>query len=159
METPDGSKRSRVLSVLLDDDMAARFENGQENQENFYDGEEEEEQEAEPDWQMIASNPRAKDDVPVFLSAQQKRRDAENRFACAMDSAFEELRFCSESLLRIAAGVSNSKSEQLDHMEANIREVFIQNHQSMSDMNTKLQAFAIQAQKQVEELKARLANY
>lgn len=112
----------------------------------------------DPDWQAIASYSPAKDDVPLFLASRQKRHDAEIKFEAAMDSAFEALRFCTDTLLRVAAEVSNGKLERLNDMEMNIKEILVENDQVRNDMNQKLQQFAVQAQKQFEELMSRLAN-
>jgi hypothetical protein len=112
----------------------------------------------DPDWQAIASHSPAKDDVPRFLDSRQQRHDAEIKFEAAMDTAFEALRFCTETLLRVAAEVSNGKLERLNVMEMNIKELMVENDQVRNDMNHKLQLFAVQAQKQFEELMSRLAN-
>lgn len=112
----------------------------------------------DPDWQVIASHSPAKDDVPRFLDSRQKRHDAEIKFEAAMDTAFEALRFCTETLLRVAAEVSNGKLERLNVMEMNIKEIMVENDQVRNDMNHKLQQFAAQAHKQFQELMSRLAN-
>lgn len=112
----------------------------------------------DPDWQAIASHSPAKDDVPLFLDSRQRRHDAEIKFEAALDTAFEALRFCTETLLRVAAEVSNGTLERLNVMEMNIKEILVENDQVRNDMNHKLQQFAVQAQKQFEELMSRLAN-
>jgi hypothetical protein len=112
----------------------------------------------DPDWQAIASHSPAKDDVPLFLDSRQRRHDAEIKFEAALDTAFEALRFCTETLLRVAAEVSNGTLERLNVMETNIKEILVENDQVRNDMNHKLQQFAVQAQKQFEELMSRLAN-
>ena len=116
------------------------------------------EEEPEPDWETIAQNEPAKSDVPMFLAARDKRYAADARFATALDMAHANLKQCCDDLLNIAADVINAKQEKLDAMETQIKQDFVDNEISRSNMSKKLQEFAAQAQAQFQELMMRLAN-
>lgn len=118
----------------------------------------EDDPEPEPDWETIAKNEPAKNDVPRFLAARDKRNSADERFAAALDDAHDNLKQCCDDLLNIAAVIINAKQEKMNAMETQIKHDFIENEVARSNMSKKLQEFAAQAQAQFQELMMRLAN-
>lgn len=136
----------------------AESDNNDSNNDADTNGENENVNDPEPDWETIARTEPAKTDVPLFLSARDRRFAGEARFGEALDMANTNLKMCCDDLLNIAADVINDRQERLYALETQIKHDFVENEDSRANMSKKLAEFAAQAQKQFEELMNRLAN-
>ena len=112
----------------------------------------------DPNWDVIAQNGPAANDVPLFLSARERRQEAEMRFERALDEAHGNLKDLVDAVCSVAANVINEKRMKLNAMEAEIKHEFQENEDERANMSKKLEEFAANAQAQFQELMNRLAN-
>jgi len=112
----------------------------------------------DPEWDSIAQNGPARDDVPLFLAARERRIEAEQRFERSLDTAHSNLKDLIDGLVDVAANVINDRRMRLDSLEAEIKQEFVDNENARADMSKKLEEFAASAQAQFQQLMNRLAN-
>ena len=112
----------------------------------------------DPEWDLIAQNGPAREDVPLFLAARERRIEAEQRFERSLDVAHSNLKDLIDGLVDVAANVINDRRMRLDSLEAEIKQEFVENENARADMSKKLEEFAASAQAQFQQLMNRLAN-
>lgn len=112
----------------------------------------------DPEWDSIAQNGPAREDVPLFLAARERRIEAEQRFERSLDVAHSNLKDLIDGLVDVAANVINDRRMRLDSLEAEIKQEFVENENARADMSKKLEEFAASAQAQFQQLMNRLAN-
>lgn len=120
--------------------------------------EEEEEEEDEPDWEKIIQHEPAKTDVPIFLSARELRDQADIRFAQALDECDLSLKHLIDEILGVAADLYNAQRSELELMEENLRQSFVENEEKREIMHQKLEQSATAAQGLFAQLLMRVSQ-
>eukprot|EP00978_Attheya_sp_CCMP212_P016620 scaffold43696_cov48-Attheya_sp.AAC.9 len=116
------------------------------------------EDEEEPHWDDIAQHEPARTDVPIFLSARERRNAADTRFAQALDECNEALNRSIGELVRVAADVSNAQTEKLDDLERSLKQDFIYNEENRAIMQQRLEESATAAQGLFAQLMMRVSQ-
>uniref|UniRef100_A0A7S2XS16 Uncharacterized protein n=1 Tax=Attheya septentrionalis TaxID=420275 RepID=A0A7S2XS16_9STRA len=116
------------------------------------------EEEDEPHWDAIAQHEPARTDVPIFLSARERRNAADMRFAQALDECNEALNRSIGELVRVAADVSNAQTEKLDDLERSLKQDFIYNEENRAIMQQRLEESATAAQGLFAQLMMRVSQ-
>ena len=130
----------------------------QEEQEEPIEEEEEAEDEEEPDWEQISQHEPAQTDVPIFLSARDRRDAAFSRFGAALDECHANLKNSVDELLSTAASIHHVQSEKLDELEMEIKQHFIGNEEKRAAMHQRLQESATAAQGLFSQLLQRVSQ-
>jgi hypothetical protein len=130
----------------------------QEDTDPGYSPHSQDDQDDDPDWDVIARTNPASEYVPMFLAARDRRNEAEARFETALDLAHSNLKDLIDSLCGVAADVINGRRVRLDELEADIKHDFVENETKRDQMSKKLVQFAADAQAQFHELMNRLVN-
>lgn len=115
-------------------------------------------EEEEPDWDTIAQHEPANNDVPIFLTARDRREEAEARFGAALDEAHATFKQCCDDFLKIAANLFHDQKEKLLAMEDQIKQDFVENEASRSQMQKNLEQSASAAQEQFAQLMRRVTQ-
>ena len=115
-------------------------------------------EEEEPDWDTIAQHEPARNDVPIFLTARDRREEAEARFGAALDEAHATFKQCCDDFLKIAANLFHDQKEKLLAMEDQIKQDFVENEASRSQMQKNLEQSASAAQEQFAQLMRRVTQ-
>lgn len=122
------------------------------------DDDDEEEEEDEPDWENIIQHEPAKTDVPIFLSARELRDQADIRFAQALDECDLSLKHLVDEILGVAADLYNAQRSELELMEENLRQSFVENEEKREIMHQKLEQSANAAQGLFAQLLMRVSQ-
>ena len=86
-------------------------EDEQDNHNDNHDDDDDEEE--EPNWELISQHEPARTDVPLFLSARDRRDAAEERFIAALDEANASLKQSIDDVLKVAADIFHIQKEKV----------------------------------------------
>eukprot|EP00804_Cyclotella_cryptica_P027432 CCRYP_008839-RA/>CCRYP_008839-RA protein AED:0.21 eAED:0.21 QI:0/-1/0/1/-1/1/1/0/368 len=112
----------------------------------------------EPDWDKLCEYENAKSQVQKFLSSREKRSDADNRFASAIDQFHDSVSTAIEDLVASVVEMFQTKSDHLDENEKNLNYDYLQNEKRRGDMQAKLEESARAAQGLFANLLMRIAQ-
>jgi len=118
----------------------------------------EEQEEEDPNWEIISKHEPAQTDVPIFLSARDHRDEAYARFGAALDECHASLKHSVDELLSTAASIHHVHSEKLDELEIAIKDHFVGNEAKRDAMHRKLQESATAAQGLFSQLLMRVSQ-
>ena len=152
---PHGSKCQHTVA----DSSEVQIEEGCQDESKTSHCAEDVGEEEDLDWDSIAQHEPAQSDVPVFLTARERRDAAEAQFAAALDEAHASLKECCADLLKTAADLFNVQRERLDVMESHIKQDFATNEESRANMQKNLEESASAAQAQFTQLMMRVTQF
>ena len=135
-----------------------RSEHPDQDPEDDDEDDDDDEEEEEPDWEAISQHEPASTDVPIFLSARDRRDAAFARFGAALDECHASLKHSVDELLSTAAQIHHVQSEKLDELEMEIKQHFVQNEVKRDAMHQKLQESATAAQGLFSQLLLRVSQ-
>jgi len=130
----------------------------QNSEEGGVEREDEELEEEEPNWEAISLHEPAKSDVPIFLSARNRRETAFSRFSEALDECHASLKHSVDELLTTAAKIHHDQSEKLDELEMEIKQYCVGNEQKRAVMHKRLEESATAAQGLFSQLLMRVSQ-
>jgi hypothetical protein len=93
----------------------------------------------EPDWNALSLNAPADKDVPVFLAARDRRRNAEQRLGAAIDNAFHDLKQFTDDILKCTADLYYSNKDILEDAETEIQQLLESNQATRVALQEKLE--------------------
>lgn len=114
--------------------------------------------EEEPDWDNITQHDPARSEVPVFLAMRERREEANNRFAMALDELHESVSHSMEELLQTVSTLLQTRSEKLFDYEQNLKQDYVYNEKMRASMQLKLEESARAAQGYFANLLLRIAQ-
>jgi hypothetical protein len=101
----------------------------------------------EPDWEKLGENePATLEQVDIFLRAREIRDEADERFSSVMDECNIMLDNTKKQILQAAADMHNMHREELDFLEAEIKQTLVWNHQIRTKMKRELEETRTRAQ-------------
>ena len=101
----------------------------------------------EPDWEKLGENdPAALEQVDIFLRAREIRDEADEHFSSVMDECNTMLENTKKQILQAAADMHNMHREELDYLEAEIKQTLLWNHQMRTKMKRELEETRTRAQ-------------
>mmetsp|Transcript_19174 Transcript_19174/g.27088 ORF Transcript_19174/g.27088 Transcript_19174/m.27088 type:complete len:369 (-) Transcript_19174:238-1344(-) len=114
--------------------------------------------EEEPDWNKLTESEPAKTDVPIFLSATEKRMRAEERFGTALDECHASLTASVDALMNTAADIYSTYGAKIDALENEIKQDLEGNHRARVAMKQRLEAYATETQAMFAQLLMRVVS-
>jgi len=129
-----------------------------EGEKDSHPNEEEDHDDDEPDWESISQHEPARNDVPVFLAARERREAADERFAAALDNCHAALKQFIDDILKAAADIYNIEREKLDALEAGLKHDFVHNEEARATMQKNLEESATVAQGLFAQLLMRVSQ-
>lgn len=87
-----------------------------------------------------------KEQIELFLKTREIRDEADSRFAAAMDECNASMEKAKEEILQAAADIHHFHQEQLDNLEAEIKQRVVWNNQLRKQMKKDLEETRSKAQ-------------
>ena len=126
----------------------------QNNQDNDNDDDDDD----EPKWDELLEYENTKNDINTFLSCREKRIQADNRFASAIDQLHDSVSTSMDDLVNAVVELFQNKSTFLDEYERSLNYDYVMNEKKRGEMQSKLEESARAAQGLFANLLMRIAQ-
>jgi hypothetical protein len=98
------------------------------------------------------NEPAARQQVELFLRTRELRDEADERFSVVMDECHTLFETAKKQMLQAAADVHNMHRDELDYLEAEIKQTLVWNHQVRMKMRQELEESRTRAQGMFSQL-------
>ena len=112
----------------------------------------------EPDWDAITKHEPARTEVPIFLSARERRVAVNARFTYAIEEYQAAIDNSYEQLTQTVADMYNARSMKLDDHERSLKQDYTNNDEMRATMQPKLEESATAAHNLFENLLMRVTQ-